>query len=252
MGSFYDFLPYKYGPFSFQMYRDVGELERCGYITTRNDSFCSGEGQLANPEIERLPEWQKSCVKDIVTSYSALSQSSLIADVYSRYPWYAVRSELDEAKNVDLPEIPVAEPAVYTAGYEGKSLDSFLDSMLRRGIRCIVDVRKNPLSRKYGFSKSTLEKTCPNMKLKYVHYEKLGVPSEHRKDINTDADVITLLDWYETRVLDDSDEQIRAVAETMARMPSLLLCYEANAAHCHRSRLAQRVAQVSGLSIKHM
>ena len=46
-GSFYDFVPYKYGPFSFLAYRDIAELERFGWIES-DDGFlkciCSEPG----------------------------------------------------------------------------------------------------------------------------------------------------------------------------------------------------------------
>ena len=68
-------------------------------------------------------------------------------------PWYSVNSELphfrsDEAEQRTAPALA----AVYTAGYEGNSIDRFLDRLMKRGIYSIIDVRSNPISRKYGFS----------------------------------------------------------------------------------------------------
>ncbi|WP_348602891.1 DUF488 family protein [Bartonella tribocorum] len=41
----------------------------------------------------------------------------------------------------------------FTIGYEGKSLENYLNCLLENNIKILCDVRKNPISRKYGFSK---------------------------------------------------------------------------------------------------
>lgn len=42
---------------------------------------------------------------------------------------------------------------VYTIGYEGIDLEQFIDIIKKNHIDTIIDVRKNPVSRKKGFSK---------------------------------------------------------------------------------------------------
>jgi len=53
--------------------------------------------------------------------------------------------------------------------WEGRSLDAYLDALVRRNISHLVDVRKNALSMKYGFSKSQLSKTCAHLGITYIH-----------------------------------------------------------------------------------
>ena len=89
----------------------------------------------------------------VLRLYGKKNQRSLISMVYGRHPWYSVNSELphfrsDEAEQRTAPALA----AVYTAGYEGNSIDRFLDRLMKRGIYSIIDVRSNPISRKYGFS----------------------------------------------------------------------------------------------------
>ena len=120
------------------------------------------------------------------------------------------------------------------------------------GIQGIVDVRNNPLSRKYGFSRVVLERTCGRLGLRYTHLGSLGVPSAYRRELHTPDDLDAVFDWYETTVLDESAEAIRLLGEMMAGLPSVLLCYEKSASHCHRGRLATRIASTSGLSICHI
>ena len=48
----------------------------------------------------------------------------------------------------------------------GKCLETYLNQLLRAGVTLLCDVRRNPLSRKYGFSKSTLSHACA---VSYTH-----------------------------------------------------------------------------------
>ena len=49
-----------------------------------------------------------------------------------------------------------AGASVITIGYEGRLADGFLKDLTGSGIQILVDVREMPISRKRGFSKSTL------------------------------------------------------------------------------------------------
>ncbi len=77
---------------------------------------------------------------------------------------------------------PTSQPTrqtVYTAGYEGESIDRFLQKLLKAGIEQILDVRSNPMSRKYGFSRKTLSGLSEKLDMEYVHLPELGVPPSH-------------------------------------------------------------------------
>ena len=41
---------------------------------------------------------------------------------------------------------------MYTIGYEGRSVDAFFSRLLRLRLSGVIDVRSNPVSRKYGFA----------------------------------------------------------------------------------------------------
>jgi len=43
-----------------------------------------------------------------------------------------------------------------TAGYATHQPDSFLELLKRHGVRLVIDVRQNPVSRRPGFSRSAL------------------------------------------------------------------------------------------------
>jgi uncharacterized protein (DUF488 family) len=142
--------------------------------------------------------------------------------------------------------------AVYTIGYEGRSVDGFLDKLLHSGIRRIVDVRANPVSMKYGFAKSSLSGLATKLGIGYVHCPQLGIPSSRRKQAHTDTDFRKLFNYYESQILTAQEDGAAKVAELMKAMPSVLLCMEREAVNCHRGRLATRIAALNKLDVVHL
>ena len=48
---------------------------------------------------------------------------------------------------------------IYTIGYEGATVDEVIGALSRVGVEQVIDVRQLPLSRRPGFSKSSLAAT---------------------------------------------------------------------------------------------
>ena len=167
------------------------------------------------------------------------------------FSWFAQNTERPELAAKPLPTKRTAESAAYTVGYEGKCIDGFLAGLLRKGIQQIVDVRRNPISRKYGFAKSTLMRNLANLGLKYVHIPELGVATEERADLSDAKAYDALLDRYE-RSLPEKVMHVDRVVELLHETASALLCMERDPSMCHRSRLAARAASVGGLELIHL
>lgn len=252
--TFYDFVPYKYGPFSFALYRELGSLRQNGYVTPEENQIAVSNKMLEIIEetTDRLPETTRQAVTSVVDQYGGLSQETLVKDVYSRYPWYAINSRLADAHFVHSYRPKKAKPAIYTSGYEGKSVDSFFNDLLKRGIDVVIDVRANPISRKYGFSKRHLSEITKKLGLTYYHLPNLGIPSSYRVNLNGYESYQRLLHLYEQRMLPALGVDISDVGELMRQRPSVLVCVEKDVRCCHRSRLADAVSRECGLQVAHL
>ncbi|MHC4695499.1 MAG: hypothetical protein ACYTFA_02020 [Planctomycetota bacterium] len=156
--TFYDFVPYQFGPFSFALYREIEALERQSYLVQDDDRLSLAKCLVRETRalVEELPRSVRSSVRHVTSRYASRTQKALVRDVYARYPWYATKSELTDLLPATMPQLPSAPPGVYTVGYEGVSVDAFFDRLLHAGIRGIADVRANPVSRKYGFARTSL------------------------------------------------------------------------------------------------
>jgi hypothetical protein len=83
--------------------------------------------------------------------HRSVTTSAMIDSVYLAYPWFTLNSEAIQRRAVTR---PTADPAVYTVGYEGIMVDMLTDRLLRKGIGRLIDVRSNPIARRYGFHKA--------------------------------------------------------------------------------------------------
>ncbi len=239
--AFYDFLPYKYGPFSFCLYREMDALIRNGYVEG-GDSWATTA--LADELVQTLPKTVQRDGQRVVERFAKTPVNRLVDYVSSTYPRFTVNSEKKMAKR------PVASPAIYTAGYERLSVDSFLDRLIQNGIQRIIDVRNNPVARRYGFHKSTLTRLGNRVGVQYVHVPELGIQSALRKNLSSPEDYDALFDRYATKTLANETLAINRVAKLMAEKASVLICMEADPRFCHRSRLAETVSQETGLPVR--
>ena len=252
--SFYDFVPYQFGPFSFTLYRELERLQQNGYVTTEEERIALCESTLGQTqkETEELTVSIKSAVTQIVGQYGQLSQKALVRNVYCRHPWFALNSQLPERSLALVQRPDRAPPAVYTAGYEGKSVDAFFNNLLKRGIDVLIDVRANPISRKYGFSGLRLSQFCKRLGLGYRHEPSLGIPGSERTGLSSFASYQHLLGRYEQSMLPQRSAEVGEVGRLMCRKPSVLVCVEKDFHCCHRSKLADAVANTTGLDVVHL
>ncbi len=252
--TFYHFVPYKYGPFSFALYRELASLKRYGYLAYSGDHITVPDesASMSQKKIHELPTENLLAIEKIADRYSKISKTKLLRHVYTKYPWYSSRSELSDLRPTDTPSLRVAPPAVYTMGYEGLSVDAFFRELLRSGIKSILDVRANPISRKYGFAKSSMREIATKLSIGYRHIPELGIPGSLRKSLGDFASYQRLFADYERTVLRERTIHISDVASFMEGTPCVLVCMEKDARCCHRSRLAKAVSAQNGLLIKNL
>ena len=252
--SFYDFVPYRFGPFSFQLYRDLTSLKNNGYL--QQDDGIVGVSDELKHEVDskqsELPERIHQALRSVVKRYGGMEQKSLLRDVYERFPWFASRSELTDLRPDTVPNSVPAAKAVYTVGYEGKSVDFFFNGLLKAGVLQILDVRANPMSRKYGFARKSMSEISSKLGIRYKHMPALGIPGEYRKELSDFDSYQRLLNRYESEMLPKRSKEIEEASSEVQHTPTALLCMERDSRCCHRSRLANSVSLSSGLPIVHL
>lgn len=231
----YEFVPYRYGPYSFQLAADIDTLRRTGFLPDGTHKIkATQSGFDFGSEVD----------------YSIFIPSergdALMRKVYRAYPYYTVNSEIlqrlfhnepteMERLRAERQRLKQTEKVLFTVGYEGHSLEAFLNILLQNDIRVLCDVRKNPLSRKYGFSADKLEQVTQGTKIRYAPFPGLGIESEKRRNLDSLDDYNNLFaDYRQTVPYREKElERLYRVFEEEGRIA--LMCFEKDPAMCHRS-----------------
>ncbi|NPC70539.1 DUF488 domain-containing protein [Corallococcus exiguus] len=257
----YEFVPYKFGAFSFTSHADRRKLiERELLSDEENHWQLTDEGKRMVRGARELNIQFAAFVR----RHQSLSGESLIAESYRRYPYYATRSEIAErvlqGDAVALKRIRAAQSVqtgapLATIGYEGRTLESYLNELLMWGCTVLCDVRRNPVSRKYGFSKSALSNGCVGVGILYVHLPELGIASEFRQSLDSQEDYDALFDQYERESLPLQQHTLEAIGDWLrAGERVALTCYENLPNQCHRHCVAEALENGlgKGFAPKHL
>lgn len=225
--DYYEFVPYKFGAYSFRLKEDLDTLLRDGFIVTDGTRIkVSGDSpKLASFRI--VPD----------------RGNVLVRRAYREYPYYAINSEIAEKLfsgkelerfNKERQKYTQTEQCLFTIGYEGKSIEAFVNSLIQNGIRLLCDVRKNPLSRKFGFSKGKLEHITQTVGIRYVHIPGLGIESDKRCSLETPEDYTRLFKDYEKTLPLRMAFLDEVYALLLKNVRIALMCFERDPLMCHR------------------
>jgi len=142
---------------------------------------------------------------------------------------------------------------LFTVGYEGTKINTFIANLLTNNVDCILDVRELPLSRKPGFSKNDLSRRLNRAKIQYVHLADLGTPKPIRQKLKSTRDYSTFFKKMDAYLAGRKDA-IQAAYEYAMNNTCCLMCFERLAAQCHRKLVAKKIKQRNGngLQIIHL
>ena len=255
----YEFIPYKFGCYSFSAKADLNTMVKNGSLFENENYFIKN-----NPDdfVKTLKVEDKKILSEVVQLYGNMNSNSLIKHTYINFPYYAINSTiadkvLDEKQleKVISSKKEVNETILFTIGYEGVSLEKYLNKLVSNDVKLLVDVRKNSLSMKFGFSKSLLKKYCESLGIEYVHIPEVGINSDQRQELNTQQDYDALFEVYKKTTLKETDSYQTKIIELLTEYKRIALtCFEADICQCHRKPLAEAIAKnpIFEYEVKHI
>ncbi|MDR2429618.1 MAG: DUF488 domain-containing protein [Puniceicoccales bacterium] len=260
----YEFVPYKFGCFSFTSYADKRKLVEQGFL---NEAVEQGEERWELSETGCHEAARARPLSERTRRFVAANVErgdALIRKVYLCHPYYATRSEIlkrilpsaNERQKVEEARPALQPPGLTTIGYEGRSLENYLNTLLRDSVTLLCDVRRNPLSRKYGFAKRTLSNACEKVGIRYEHLPELGIESEERQKLKTQDDYDALFARYERDSLPRQTAALGKIRDWILKdnQRVALTCFEARHCQCHRHCVAEALEQsgIPSLTPKHL
>ena len=135
---------------------------------------------------------------------------------------------------------PFKKEGFWTIGYEGISIDNYLNKLLNNGIKVLVDVRRNAYSNKFGFNKNELINALSKVEILYYHIPELGITSEKRDEagIYEGNSALALFKEYEEDLPFRTKATNKLLEIYNTHKSVAITCFEKEPASCHRSRLA--------------
>jgi len=241
----YDFFPYKYGPFSFLSYYDKRRMIDLGLLKTADDFQLSTKHSCLN----ELTPADKTALLKFKAQIGDLRGDKLVKKIYRDFPQYPSRSKIadrhfsaEELKQRQFAFAVDAKPGVFSIGYEGLTIDSFLNKLIANNITVVVDVRNNPQSMKYGFSKKSFKQYIESAGMRYIHIPELGIPSAMRKGLGESLSHKALFKAYESKLLPNHETEIKQLIDLTNQNERIaLVCFEADHNFCHRHTLTEHL-----------
>lgn len=255
----YDFVPYKFGCYSYSAKADMNTMVKKGYLSETENKY--GKSDAVN-YFQKLKMEDSKLLQEVVSDYGQMSSNALIKHTYLNFPFYAIKSTIAKdvlpGKLYDRVEKAIPkdeETTLFTIGYEGISLEMYLQKLVKNNIKLLVDVRKNPLSMKFGFSKTLLKRYCNSLDIGYLHIPEVGINSDKRQELETQVDYDRLFVDYRNTTLTETTESQKQILELLKEYKRIALtCFEAEPCQCHRSHLAEVIAKSPyfNYSLKHL
>lgn len=237
---FFEFIPYKYGCYSFQANQDMSTMGKYNFVTESEKNW-----QLKSSinYLNELKEEDGKQIKEMQKRFGNLKGRNLIKYVYENYPYYSINSTIKETvlDKEHLTAVENSKPnnnafTLYSIGYEGKTVEHFTNELIHENIKVLCDIRKNALSMKYGFSKKLLKNVVENAGIKYIHIPALGIESGKRQQLNTKEDYDNLFRNYKLNTIPQKDAEISELYKIFIENKRIaLMCFEADHNFCHRS-----------------
>ena len=139
-----------------------------------------------------------------------------------------------------------------TIGYQHRAVDELIAMLRKAGVKTLVDVRLTPLSRKTGLSKNGLATRLNDAGIDYMHLPQLGNPRDNR-DAFRRGDKAAVARYRDVLGTPEGQAALAELLRLAARRRVALMCFEHDAAECHRSLIADALVESgAAVSIVHL
>ncbi len=143
---------------------------------------------------------------------------------------------------------------VFSLGYQGLSLENYVETLLASNVGIVLDVREVAWSYNRRYIKSVLQSILSDAGIKYIHLKVCGNPSANRKTAKSVEECLSRYSEYLKNNLECLEILLEYVeAASKEGKPACLTCYEHKPEDCHRKILTDALGEiVPKLQISHL
>lgn len=146
------------------------------------------------------------------------------------------------------------EPTFYTIGHSTRAIEELIELLSSNGVRCLVDVRRYPGSRRYPqFNREVLARSLETAGIRYQHEPALGGRrgSADEDSPNTGWRNASFRAYADHLASQEFRAALDAVIDDARERPVALMCAEAVPWRCHR-QLISDVLVARGYAVAHI
>jgi uncharacterized protein (DUF488 family) len=142
---------------------------------------------------------------------------------------------------------------VTTIGYEAATVPRVLQALRDAEVELLVDVRAVASSRRPGFAKTRLAANLAGAGIEYLHLRGLGTPADGRAAARAGRYDELRSIYLAHLATPAAQAELEVLAELVRSGRHVcLLCFEADPAGCHRSLVADALADLLPLRVSHL
>ncbi|MFF8672609.1 DUF488 family protein [Streptomyces sp. NPDC015242] len=167
-------------------------------------------------------------------------------------PGFFTVGAVAEALEISLDELfreTKVAPGLWSAGYEGRDIDSFVASLLDSRIDVVADVRLTPISRKKGFSKTRLGEALAEAGIEYTHLRGLGNPKDNRAPFWDGRLDVGRARFRGVLRSEEAQTDLERLAEHARQSRVAVLCFEKDESRCHRQVVLETVRKRAAVPV---
>ncbi|MGW2567592.1 DUF488 family protein, N3 subclade [Streptomyces sp. NPDC001537] len=167
-------------------------------------------------------------------------------------PGFFTVGAVAEALEVSLDELfreTKLAPGLWSAGYEGRDIDSFVASLLGSRIDVVADVRLTPISRKKGFSKTRLGQALAEAGIEYTHLRGLGNPKDNRAPFWDGRLDVGRARFRGVLRSEKAQSDLDRLADHARQSRVAVLCFEKDESRCHRQVVLETVRERAAVPV---
>lgn len=132
---------------------------------------------------------------------------------------------------------------IYTIGYEKRDGEALMDALREQGVRVLADIRERPTSRRADFRAENLQAYCVTAGIAYQSWPSLGSTGEQRDELHESGDFQRFASAFRRHAISTMAGDLDRLANGVTKQPTALLCYERLHEDCHRSVIADLIAE---------
>ena len=133
---------------------------------------------------------------------------------------------------------------IFTVGYEKRDGEGLVSLLVDAGIQLLADIREKPMSRVPDFRAAALRGFCENAGIEYRGWPALGSTEKLREELKATGDFKRFESAFRIHVIRSGQHALEELAAAARKKSTALLCYERFHEECHRSTVAELLADI--------